>query len=434
MVNIFYILIAVGFVLLNGFFVLAEFSMVKLRHSRIKIIKQEKGFKGRILFKIHHHLDAYLSACQLGITLASLGLGWVGEPAFAELLEPLLHLIGFHSQELIHFTAFIVAFSIISFLHIVIGELMPKSMAIRQSEHLSLLTAIPLYLFYWTMYPFIWLLNSSANILLAVFNLDAEKPGDNTYSAEEIKFILKSSHLTQPLNEKHRNILLHMLEFAKLQAVDAMRPLDEMVSINNAASWQEKLAVIQKHQFTRYPVYDEMPDNIIGVLHVKDMLISGNDNSIDNDTETKLREIVSVSHHAQAIETLEKFQQGKPHFALVYDKAKLIGFMTLDNLLQTLIGKIRDEFHLVKEHWKQLDKNQFLIKGSAPVYAIEKLMHIDFSHHPADTVADLVELMIGKQVKKGDHFKHPQFTLYVHKTTSNHQASEVILIPTASST
>ena len=160
------ILFALFLVVLNGFFVAAEFAMVKLRSTRVETIANQHGWRGTILRKVHNQLDAYLSACQLGITLASLGLGWVGEPAFAELLEPLLAAIGVHSEEVIRGVSFFTAFFIISYLHIVVGELAPKSWAIRKPELLSLWTAVPLYLFYWAMYPAIYLLNASANAIL----------------------------------------------------------------------------------------------------------------------------------------------------------------------------------------------------------------------------------------------------------------------------
>lgn len=163
MYNILLIFIAFLLVLLNAFFVSAEFGMVKLRATRIQAIKENYGLRGRILEQVHQNLDAYLSACQLGITLASLGLGWIGEPAFAELLGPLFVTLGISSVHIVTISSFLIAFFLISFLHIVIGELMPKSIAIRQSELISIWTAVPLYWFYWIMYPAIWLLNTCSN-------------------------------------------------------------------------------------------------------------------------------------------------------------------------------------------------------------------------------------------------------------------------------
>ena len=192
------VLFAFFLVLLNGFFVAAEFGMVKLRATRIEVIANFNGWRGRILKKVHQQLDAYLSACQLGITLASLGLGWVGEPAVAELIAPLLAKIAVTSPEIIKAAAFFIAFFIISYLHIVVGELAPKSWAIRQPERLSLWTAVPLYLFYWGMYPAIWLLNHSANAILRIAGQGKSQPHEHYYSREELKVILHSSRAHDP--------------------------------------------------------------------------------------------------------------------------------------------------------------------------------------------------------------------------------------------
>ncbi|AJI51122.1 hypothetical protein CH68_1836 [Francisella tularensis subsp. holarctica] len=192
--NIVYIAIAFGFVLLNAFFVIAEFSLVKLRSSQVELLRNKKALQGKVLYKVHNNIDIYLSACQFGITLASLGLGWIGEPAFSKLLEPLFIFLGV-TANLSKFIAFATGFALISFLHIVIGELMPKSMAIRQTERLSLLTCIPLYIFYWVMFPFIWILNATANKLLELFKLDVVGEAEYGYTTDEIKVILKSSYL-----------------------------------------------------------------------------------------------------------------------------------------------------------------------------------------------------------------------------------------------
>ena len=173
MENILFVVLAILLVVLNGFFVAAEFGIVTLRKTRVRAIAKTTGLRGRILMKVHDKLDAYLSACQLGITLASLGLGWVGEPAFASLLEPVFGFVGVTSPQIIHGVSFVVAFSVISFLHIVVGELAPKSLAIRIPEVVALWTALPLYGFYWAMYPAIWVLNASANGVLRV----AGRPG-----------------------------------------------------------------------------------------------------------------------------------------------------------------------------------------------------------------------------------------------------------------
>ncbi len=427
--DLFFILLALGFVFLNAFFVAAEFSMVKLRESRVHSIKESYGLRGRVLFQVHKHLEAYLSACQLGITLASLGLGWVGEPAFAHLLEPVLKLIHIKSPELIKLISFGAAFSVISFLHIVVGELMPKTMAIRQAEKLSLYTAIPLYLFYWLTYPFIWILNSSANILLKLFRLDAKHQDAHTYSADEIKFILKSSHvhdeLSSELNDKYKAMLIRMLEFTDLQAVDVMRSIEEMISINQDSKIQEKLNIIKQYKYTRYPVYQKSIHHIIGILHVKDFIL---EDKQETDSIVPLRPIVKVHRHTKAVEILEQFRRGMPHFALVYYYRKPVGFITLDNLLHVLIGKMRDEFNLTQEDWRPLPDGSFIIKGSSPVYSIEKLLSIDLSEYHTDTVAGLLFNNLGHIPVEGEAWVHPAFTLRAKKV-KGHRIIEVNLIP-----
>ena len=206
------ILFALFLVLLNGFFVAAEFAMVKLRSTRVEAIADAHGWRGRILRKVHHQLDAYLSACQLGITLASLGLGWVGEPAFAHLLEPVLAAVGIDSPALVHGIAFFTAFFIISYLHIVVGELAPKSWAIRKPELLSLWTAAPLYLFYWLMYPAIYLLNASANAILRIAGQGEPGPHhEHHYTRDELKLILHSNRAMDPSNQ-HIQVLASAVE------------------------------------------------------------------------------------------------------------------------------------------------------------------------------------------------------------------------------
>jgi CBS domain containing-hemolysin-like protein len=420
-VSVFLILLALGFVFLNAFFVAAEFAMVKLRHSRVQQLKEKQGMAGRVLFQVHQELEAYLSACQLGITLASLGLGWVGEPAFAHLCEPFFRWAGIHSPETIKVTSFAVAFTLISFLHIVVGELMPKTMAIRQSERLSLYTSIPLYLFYWLMYPFIWILNHTANILLKLFRLDASSDGEKNYSTDEIKFILTSSHIHEKLDQEYKAMLIRMLEFSDVYAVDIMRPIEEMISINNNSSLEEKLAVMKKYRYTRYPVYQDKLSNIIGILHAKDLLLTENTDTV------VLRPFVKVSRRTKAVKILQRLREGKPNFGVVYYHHKPIGFITVDNLLHVLIGRMQDEFHLTQEDWQLFPDGSYLIKGIAPVYIIEKLLKIDLSVYPVDTVGGLLLNNLGHLPAEGEVWEHPQFILRTEKL-NGHRISQVRLI------
>ena len=346
MINSLWVLFAIGLVFLNAFFVAAEFSMVKLRQTRVQEIKESYGLRGSILERVHKHLDNYLSACQLGITLSSLSLGWIGEPAFADLLKSLFTFLGISSLELITFISFIIAFLIISFLHIVVGELMPKSIAIRQSEAVSVWTAIPLYSFYWIMFPLIWILNACSNFLLKITKLNFTNKNEHSYSTNEIQLILHASHLHGELTKDETEILEQTLEFADLRVTEVMRPQEEMIILDIQKPIKSLLQIISEHRYSRYPVYDSAKEEIIGIIHIKDLYAAlYKQNGIES-LQPYIRPILKVSHRLPALDLLRKFREGMPHFALVYmNKGNLIGFVTLDDLLHVLIGRIQDEFH-----------------------------------------------------------------------------------------
>jgi len=406
-------LIALGFVFLNGFFVAAEFAMVKLRHTRVQLLKDTTGWKGIILSKVHAHLDAYLSACQLGITLASLGLGWIGEPAFAEAFAPLLQQIGIISAKTVHWIAFSFAFFIISFLHIVVGELMPKSMAIRQSEKMSLWTAIPLYIFYWLMYPVIYLLNASANILLKTFRLDSVHHSEHAYSPEEIRLILKSSHLHGELEQDEAAMIGHTLDFTELQVSDVMRPADELIALDNGCSLEENVMRIMTYRYSRYPIYQDTPDNILGIVHAKDYLRAYMEGNKLSSLADIMRPAIKIAPTCSTLALLEQFKAGTTHMALVYQYDRLIGFLTLDNLLQVILGRIKDEFHPTKEDWIPLKDGGFRLKGLASLYSLERALDIDLSAYTEPTIGGLILKQIGHMPTVNTRVDFDQFFVIV---------------------
>ena len=402
MINVLWVLLAFLLVLLNAFFVAAEFGMVKLRHTRIASIKRAYGIRGKILAHIHKHLDSYLSACQLGITLASLGLGWIGEPAFAYLLEPIFVFIGVDSQELVTIISFFVAFSIISFLHIVIGELVPKSLAIRQSEKVSVWTASPLFVFYWLMYPAIWLLNFCANSILKIAKLDVIHKGEYTYSAEEIKIILSSTHAHDQLSKQEVDILRHSIELLDLEAVDVMRPIDEMIALKADDTINAILNFIIEHRYSRYPIYHEKTKEFIGIVHVKDILYALSQQKSDQELKSIMRPVLKVLRHLTAIKLLNKLQEGMPHFALVYSGRETpIGFVTLDNIFQVLVGRVRDEFHKIEESWTISPDGVFLMSCNSALYILERALNIDIEldeekEKTSDTIFGLILTILGR--------------------------------------
>jgi CBS domain containing-hemolysin-like protein len=424
-------------VALNGFFVAAEFGLVKLRATRVQAIARSNGLPGRLLAKVHGQLDEYLSACQLGITLASLGLGWLGEPAFAELLHPLFALAGIESTKLIDGISLFFAFSCISFLHIVVGELAPKSWAIRRAEQVGLWVAMPLYGFYWVMLPFIWVLNSSANFVLRFFGLSAEHGGDAHYSTDELKLILRGRRLSgaaskgsaPAYSDDEWNTIAHSLDFSRMTVSDLMRPAHEMIGLRNDVPMRENMQVVAQHRFSRYPLFaDATSERVLGMIHLKDLLLARDGagrglmqgltrQDTKQDAFAKhVRPVQYVEPNLSALELFRRFRKGAPHFALVGRKGhKPMGFLTLDNLLGALVGQIHDEFRQGDADWSRMDDGTLMGKGSLPVVSLERALGIDIDEGRAESVGGLVINALGDLPSEGQRVNFERFDVVVKK-------------------
>ena len=445
-------------VALNGFFVAAEFGLVKLRATRVQAIARTNGMPGRLLAKVHGQLDAYLSACQLGITLASLGLGWLGEPAFATLLHPLFVLLGVQSEKLVDGISLFFAFSAISFLHIVVGELAPKSWAIRRAEQVGLWAAIPLYGFYWAMYPFIWVLNSSANCLLRIFGLASDHGGDAHYTTDELKLILRGRRLSgankaasksanksaskstkksankaatpeDAYNADEWNTIAHSLDFSRMTVSDLMRPIHEMVGLRNDLPMRDNMQIVARHRFSRYPLFsDASGEHVLGMIHLKDLLLARDGagrglmqgltrQDVKQDALAKhVRAVQYVAGNLSALELFRRFRKGAPHFALVGHKGqKPIGFLTLDNLLGALVGQIHDEFRQGDADWSRMDDGTLMGKGSLPVVSLERALGIDIDEGQAESVGGLVIHALADLPSEGQRVGFDRFDIVVKK-------------------
>ncbi len=419
--NLFLIIVAIVLVALNGFFVAAEFGLVKLRQTRIREIAKTRGWRGRILAKVHAKLDAYLSACQLGITLASLGLGWVGEPAFAGLLEPVFVRFGVTSPELVHGISFAFAFTIISFLHIVVGELAPKSMAIRHPERIGLMSAAPLYGFYWLMYPVIWLLNSSANLVLRLFGLGNVHSHDAHYSADELKLILRGKDQDDRFTRDEWNILAKSLDFSELEVSDLMRPIQEITALHRSLSLQANLKTVYAKRFSRYPYFDTNGIDVLGVIHLKDLFFAQQEGKAIEDLHKYLRPIQYISPDTPALELFRHFRMGAAHFAVIGQKGqKPEGFITLDNLLSAMVGEIRDEFRQNINDWSRLDDGTLLVKGSLPIFSLERILGIDIENEELEledevSIGGLIMSKLQDIPVEGQKIEFHQFDIIVKK-------------------
>lgn len=413
--NLALIIAAFLLVLLNGFFVAAEFSLVKLRQTRVRAMAKTLGWRGAVLRRVHSDLDAYLSACQLGITLASLGLGWIGEPAFARLLEPAFAALGVSDPEVIHGISFLIAFVTISYLHIVVGELAPKSWAIRNPESVGGWTATPLYAFYWLMYPAIWLLNRSANWLLRTVGLASDGHHDAHYSVEELKLILRSGKSDDQVTGNEWRVLAQALDFRDLEVADLLRPFAEASSLYRDLSLDENLERIAQHRFSRYPLLDS-DGKVIGIVHVKDLLIAMHKGALPADLDEIARPAPIVDAGMPATELFRRFQQGAPHLAVAnYKDGRPRGFLTLDNLLGALVGEIRDEFRRTSNEWIKLDDGSLMGKGSLPIFTLERTLGLDIESENAETVAGLVLWKLGELPKEGERIAFSNFDVVVKK-------------------
>ncbi|MCE3603427.1 hemolysin family protein [Massilia sp. P8910] len=421
MQNALLVVLALFLVALNGFFVAAEFGIVTLRKTRVRAIAKSQGLRGRLLGKVHGQLDAYLSACQLGITLASLGLGWVGEPAFASLLEPVFGLVGVTSAKIIHTVSFMIAFSVISFLHIVVGELAPKSLAIRNPEVVGLWTAPALYIFYWSMYPAIYLLNGSANLVLRLAGLSGPGGHDAHYSTDELKLILRTSQPGEKFTRDERHILAQSLDFSQLSVADLMRPINEVIALHASKSLEDNLQTVVRNRFSRYPYFDANGEDVLGVIHLKDLFFAQQAGRPIKDLTQFLRPVETMSARTPAQQMFRRFRDGAPHFALIGEKGKRpVGFITLDNLLGAMVGEIRDEFRLNENDWLRQPDGTLIGKASLPIFSLERILGIDIDNETlgldeVESVGGLLMVKLGDIPKQGQRIEFPHFDIVVKK-------------------
>jgi CBS domain containing-hemolysin-like protein len=412
------LLVLLGFALvfLNGFFVAAEFAIVKLRRTQAQELSLVHGLRGRVLRTVRMNLDAYLSACQLGITLASLGLGWIGEPAFARLLEPLLLYFGISDPQVLHSIAFGFAFAFISFLHIVLGELAPKSIAIRRAEAVSLNTALPLYVFYWVMYPFIWVLNGAANVIVRRLGVELASEGDTVHSVDELRSVLRASHSHGELGPVETQILVHGLELGELTVGDLMRPLSELVWIEDGSSIDEVLAEIRASRYTRYPVRDPESSRFTGLLHIKDLITADQRLRDIRDLHPYLRRLPYFDEDASLLVVLKGFRTGDPHFGIITDTLGTeIGFVTFEHVIEALFGPIEDEFAKKSPTWQRAGDGSVTGAGSLSLLSLEDAIGKPTPMVDANSVGGLVLERLGRLPRQGERARFPGFEVEVLK-------------------
>lgn len=410
------LLLVAFLVFLNGFFVAAEFAIVKIRETQLQPLVAKKHRRARIACRIVKNLDAALSATQLGITLASLGLGWVGEPIFAKLLEPVMKWLNIESPEAQHRIAFVVGFSAITFLHIVLGELAPKSMAIQKPLPVTLWVAEPLEWFYRISYPFIWALNRTALWLLRLVGIQPASEAELVHSQEELRLMFTATQEHSGGTSLGKDVVLNALDLSRREARDVMRPRGEIVVFDTNATIAECLDIAEKTRYSRFPLCEEGDiDRTLGVVHFKDLVAMRLKARKGADLRPVARKIVYVPPSSRLERLLQLLLERKLHFSIVVDEyGGTLGVVTLENILEELVGQIQDEFDQEKPLIEKIG-DEWKIDGTLPLHDLSDLVGQNLQEEEADvaTTSGFVTRRLGGFPKEGDTLELGEFRLRV---------------------
>lgn len=386
-----WLMLLTAFVLLiaNGFFVAAEFALVKVRVSRVEQMVVEKRMFSKSALWLARRLEKSLSAGQLGITMASLALGWVGEPAVAALLEPVFQMIGITAPTVVHTISFIVGFTLITALHLVIGEQAPKIFAIRQPESMLLWCALPMKIFYLLSFPLIAALNATTAWLLRFVGMKGGGEHEVPYTEEEIRALLREAHIHGNLTGSEARLLDAVFEFDDLVCRRIMLPrvAVELVDINAPVS--EVMDLIRRTKHTRYPVCDSSLDDVLGILHVKDLI--GRDIGEDFDFQSIMRPPKKVPDSMRISKLLQHFQGTHQLMAFVIDEhGTITGVVTLENVLEEIIGNVADEFDIEDPQIVPDGPDTFIVEGATPVEDVESRLEVSFVDTDEDTMGGIL--------------------------------------------
>lgn len=371
------ILLVSFFVFLNGFFVAAEFAIVKVRLTQIEPLAVKGNRRARVARDLITHLDRYLSATQLGITMSSLALGWLGEPLIADQLLPLFQGLGFVNAQWVHWLSIAVAFSLITFLTIIFGELGPKWLAIQKTSATALWISYPLSVFFSIFKPVIWVLNISANALLALFGLRISGNPELTHSEEELRLILAHE---QRGSATSKGIVLNALDFRRKQARHCMIPRTEMEMLSLNDSVEENLKIMRSNKYSRYPVYKDSIDNVVAIVYTKDIFKQDRDHNVNFSLQSIMRDATFLPETASLEKTLDTMLQRKTHMIILADEyGGTAGLITLENVLEELVGPIQDEFDREAPEIIKLNETEYLLDASVTTNEVERLVSVELS-------------------------------------------------------
>ncbi|WP_409290360.1 hemolysin family protein [Peribacillus sp. SCS-37] len=399
------ILLAV-LIAMTGFFVATEFAIVKVRGSRIDQLVAE-GRKGSAAAKkVTTHLDEYLSACQLGITVTALGLGWIGEPTVESLLHPLFTM--WHLDKGISdILSFGIAFAFVTFLHVVIGELAPKTVAIQKAEAITLVFASPIIWFYRIMYPFIWILNGSARFLTGLFGLKPVSEHELAHSEEELRILLSESYKSGEINQTELKYVNNIFQFDERIAKEIMVPRTEIVSLSVEAGLGTVLDTVKSEGYTRYPVTDGDKDHVLGIVNIKEIITSRISNGALVEGETSIqpyiKPVIRVIETVPIHDLLLRMQRDRAQMAILIDEyGGTSGLVTVEDILEEIVGEIRDEFDTDEvADIRKIGEGHYILNAKVLIEDVNDLIGTHFEEEDVDTLGGWV-LTQKFDVKVGD--------------------------------
>jgi CBS domain containing-hemolysin-like protein len=408
--------VILGLVALNAFFVASEFAIVKVRNSQLDALEDEGNVKAVFAKHVRGHLDAYLSATQLGITLASLALGWIGEQFLAHMLEPAFLLMNVHSHALVSTISITLAFIGITFLHIVFGELAPKYLAIGNPISITLMLARPLGAFYILFKPAIWILNKSSNFFLQrLLRIKPVAGSELAHSEEELRLILDESEKSDEVSELGRDLLVNALDLRQRVVRDIMTPRGEVVFLDLELSFEENVKTALESRHTRFPLCRGHLDNAVGLIHIKELMPMMRDPQPD--LLRIKRELIPVPEMMSLEKLLSLFLTKHAHLAIVVDEyGGTVGMVTLENVLEEIVGDIQDEFDSEKSEFRKINENEFSVDGALGLYELRDLAGLELESADVSTIGGYVTHLLGHLPKQGEQVRINDYVVTISQT------------------
>jgi len=404
---------ALVLILLNAFFVAAEFALVRVRESRVLQLEQEGSARAGVVRNVLRDLDAYLSVCQVGITVASLALGWVGEPAVSALLRPLFEGLGVGNESLIELISVVLGFAIITYAHLVFGEQAPKYFSIQRAEGTSLWISRPLKIFMFLFRPLVWLVNASTNLILRPWGIRLGEEME-AHSEEELRIMISSSTSSGVLDPHEREYLNNIFDFGDRVAREIMVPRPDIEALPSDAPLDELVERAAFGRYTRYPVYEDDVDHVLGAVHVKDLFRAAKEDGDTFDIKPLIRECLVVPETKRIEEILREFQKRKLQMAIVIDEwGSVEGLITIEDVLEEIVGEIQDEFDEDEASIEPLGDDSYAIDGRIPITEVNQYFNLDLPHEDFDTIGGYILGSLGRPPEAGDVVEAEDTTLRV---------------------